>query len=465
MNLTFGEVQNSDIQNVVSCAPTSPDFRQYVKAAIERLLPRGDWAGTVVPIHTCVNRGCVVWPCYVDHVRYLSHCGRNIPTHGMFYEMLDWQDPHWRREIALHGHGRRNLVNQGWTPVYQDILGPGRNIRLYHTASEDIGATVTIFGKDNNNQTLRTRNLDGVTWSEGITLTAQYPYAESAVQVLHIERVVRSKTQNVVRLFGVTYPVQNVFPQQLGYVYNLDTGQFVSLTILGNPGAEFIQLATGTPPVNAAQIGYLYNYDVGQWRPVYARGQSPNFYLDFEQPTAINSVYGGTAYNLATLAWRNIVLRGTIGSQYADVGDVPAPTTVLSGTASLEPIAEYEPSDTNPKFVKSSLYLPQHIAPPGQGTPLGAQPACGIVALVKLRQITPFSPNDLIVLPSLQAIKLGVQAIMAGEANEFETEREYIAAAVEQLNRELEDWLPLNQIPVDLGELGHADTIGLPRMF
>lgn len=468
MFLTYSEVQSSSIQNVVSESPTSPDFQQHIMEAVNRLMPRGDWAGTVVPIHTCVYRGCVVWPRYVDHVRRMASCHGNVPIHGMFYDFLDWRERRWHSARYWDGLGqdcRRNMVNKGWSPVFQDVQGDGRTIRLYNSVAEDIGATVTLYGLDNNNQPLRTRNTDGATWSDGLTLTAQMPYAETPTFVRWIDRVIKSTSQGTLRLYAALGSNLSFQSYLAGYVYNLDTGTWISVTVLGILGSQYLQLGSATPPAGAFQIGSLYNYDTSTWMPVAARGSTQStYYLDFTSlVTPVNSNYGGQFYNPALQGWQNIVLRGTSpAATYAQLDSGVSSPSTFSGNAILEPIAEYEPSDTNPKFVKSSLYLPCRPVPGAQSA---NEKPHSIVALVKLKQIPPSAPNDIIVINSLPALKLAVQAIIAGESNEIQTEQEYMAAAVQQLNRELQDWLPDEQIPVDMGELGHAPRIGRQKCF
>jgi hypothetical protein len=449
MYLTFNEVKQSSIANITSASPDDPQFGQYIQEAVKRLLTRGDWAGTVVPIHTCVSRGCVVWPRYVDHVRRITTCRGNIPLHGMFYDFLDWRDRKYHRDdFWIGGGGRRNCVNKGWSPVFQDIPGDGYFVRMYVEAAEDYGSTLTLFGVDNNNQPLRTRNIDGLTWSDGWVLTAQYPYAQTTGVVRRIGRVVRESTQCNATLFAVGNVSVNTY--QFGFLYNIDTGITVSVTIDGLPGSQSINLGgEATPSSNT--IGSVWNYDQNAWVPIVARGQPGFYYIDFGQP-AQNTNLGGQVYNPTTLQFENIIARGPQGSQYLEVGTFAAPNT---STTNMFPLAEYEPSDTNPKFLKQELHLPCCN---------GNSFSNGVVALVKLRQIQPVNPNDIIIIPSIPALKLGVQAVIANEAGEIQQEQAYILAAVEQLNRELEDWCPLDQVPVSFGELGHT-RIGQTKMF
>jgi hypothetical protein len=450
MFLTFQEVIDSNIPNITSASPGDPQFGLYIQQAAKLLLPRGDWAGTVVPVHTCVNRGCVVWPRHVDHVRCIANCKGGIPLHGMFFDFLDWRDRKYHHEdFWIGGGGRRNCVNKGFSPVYQDIPGDGYYARYYVEAPEDYGSTITLFGVDCNGQALRTRNIDGITWSDGWTLVAQSPWAQTASTVRRIDRVVREATQCQSTLYAVGSTQVSAPP--FGYLFNLDTGLNVSLTIDGLPGSQSINLGgENTPSANVTN--FVWNYDLNQWVPIVARGQNGFFYVDFDQP-AQGTLMSGQAFNPTTSQFENIIARGQIGAQYLELGTFPAPTVSADV---LYPLAQYEPSDTNPRFVKQELHLP--CAGNNQSFPHG------VIALVKLRQIKPVNPNDIIVIQSLEALESAVQAVVAGEAGEIQQKQGYILAACEQLNRELEDWCPNEQIPVSLGELNHT-RIGRSKMF
>lgn len=458
MFLTYGECQQSNISNITSASPSDPQFAAYIYEAVIRLLSRGDFVGTVVPIRTCINRGCVTWPREIDHVRKIADCKGTIPLHGMFYDFLPWRDRRYHGEGFWRGSvGRRNIVNRGFSATYQDMPGDGYFVRMYVEVPEDYGATLTIFGVDNANQPLRTRNVDGITWSEGITLTAQYPYAQTTVYIRRIDRIIRTATQGNATLFAVGNVSVNTY--QFGFLYNIDTGTNVSITIDGLAGSQSINLggeATPSPYV----IGSVWNYDQQQWVPIVARGQPGFYYIDFNQPAA-NTNFGGQVYCPTTMQFENLIARGAPGMQYLEPGTFAAPNTT---TTNMFPLAEYQPSETNPKYVKQQVHLPCCAAPSGRGIVPGVEHPTSIVALVKLRQIMPVNPNDIIVIQSIPAIKMAVQAIIAGEAGEIQQEEAFMQKAINELNRELEDWLPADQIPIALGELNNT-RIGRMKAF
>lgn len=197
--LTFGELKASKAVDVAGVCATSDQFKGYVNEAVNRLLRRGDFTGSTVPIQVCVKRGCMVFPRYVHMVRKINVCRHPIPTRNLWYEFLPDNDRWWYPLFT--GHSGCSLTNDGRTPVYSDVPGEGKLIRAYLVYNEDIGKTVTIFGVDNNGQELRTNNGDG-TWSEGIVLALTKPFASTSTYVRRIDRVLKDETEGDVRLFA-----------------------------------------------------------------------------------------------------------------------------------------------------------------------------------------------------------------------------------------------------------------------
>jgi hypothetical protein len=200
--LTFADCKTAPIANVAGVDPSSLQFADYVNEAIRRLLKRGDFNNTVVPIHVCIKSGCVVWPRYVDQVRKINLCNRPLPLNNLWYDWLNMEDrslSHWNG--LLVGGSNCRMDAYGRSPVFNDVAGEGRLIRAYAEAFADVGRNITIFGEDNNGQPLMTKNPDG-TWAEGITLTFTNPWASTSIYVRRIDRVIKDVTQKRVRLYA-----------------------------------------------------------------------------------------------------------------------------------------------------------------------------------------------------------------------------------------------------------------------
>ena len=323
--LTLSDVRASTIPNVAGKCATSFEFSQIINECTRKLMRRGDWVGTVVPIQVCVSRGCLVMPRYVQTVRKLNTCHHRLPPHNLWYNFIDNRD--WNRgrwggygsdwwSHAREGCGA--LASQGQACCYNDIPGDGWFVRAYARCTQDYGKAITIFGVDNGNQPLRTNNGDG-TWSDGITIilgsSGMNPnFGSTSVYVRRIDRVVKPATQCQVML----------------YAYNATTNALFDLAV----------------------------YDPGELTPTYARYQ---------------------------LSLPNAHLGGTVGC---------------------------------------------------------CGPVHSVVALVKLRFIPAQYDTDLVLIDNLDAIKYEVQSVRAQEAGDLQTAKGYETAAIQELNRQLEDEYP-----------------------
>lgn len=217
MPLVFKDIKDSSVVNVAGCCADSPQFAMVVNDACRRLLRKGDWVGTVAPIHICVKNGCLVMPRYVQTIRKLNSCNRPLAVGNLWYNFIqnrDWCNGQWAGNWQHARDCNGILTAQGQTSCYTDIPGDGWLVRAYPTTVEDVSKTVKIFGVDNGNQPLRTDNGDG-TWSDGITISLNLPFGSSSIYVRRIDYGVKEITQGQVRL----------------YAYNPTTGALVDLAV------------------------------------------------------------------------------------------------------------------------------------------------------------------------------------------------------------------------------------------
>lgn len=197
------------IRRVASFCQTSLDFRDLVNSAQRRLLRRGDWVGTVVPIYVCVYNGCVVWPRYVQSVRKISACNQPLQVQNLWYNYMEGV----HNNCGAWGYNgmtgkwmnyEGSMAQQGKSSLFQDIQGDGRLVRAYVRCPNDEGKTVTIFGTDNNGQILQTQNLDG-SYSTGVVLTLPDPvtqFVSTSQYVRSIDYVLKDQTECPVDLFA-----------------------------------------------------------------------------------------------------------------------------------------------------------------------------------------------------------------------------------------------------------------------
>jgi hypothetical protein len=307
MLLTLKEARESSLADIASACPSSAKFASLLNEATERLLRRGDWEKTVVPIYVCVRRGCVTFPRYVGSVRKANVCSHSVPLNNNWYSFLDFDaGRNWRSCYWYGWLGSQLQMTQTYpAPTFDDIYGDGRLVRVYPQANADVGRTVKIFGLDNHGQELKTRENDG-SWTPGITITIAKPFGSSSVFVRKIERVIKDETTGPVSMFA----------------YNAD-GDF------------------------------------------------------------------------------------------------------------LEPLATYEPSETNPEYVRFRI--------------TGGWPGCGsgesscsetmpLVAMVKLRFVPAKLDTDLVLVDNLQALKEMIQSIRYAEQGEVALASQFEARAIRELN-------------------------------
>lgn len=319
--LILANIQTNAFQSASGFCTTSDDFIDLTNQVIPRLLQRGDWPGTTMPVRVCVRDGCVTWPRYVGQVRKLHSCRGNIPVRSLWYEFLDYQGTRRLHEWGASQGRERQMINQFQSSVYNDIYGSNCYVRLYADLTADVGTTCTIYGTDTNNQPLQTLNIDG-TNSMGLTITVQIQagiggqayYGQTSIPIGRIDRVACEQTQGMKR---------------------------------------------------------LYAYDAVQ--------------------------------------------------------------------DAMFDLAVYEPGETSPSYIRAQL----------DGERRGTQCACGqtpqtVIALVKLKFVPVVTPTDgLIFLDGAQGALLhGFRAVKREETGDLAGAKGYWAAAIEELNRQLEDFDP-----------------------
>ena len=211
--VTLGDTldPNGPIAKIIAKSPVGPDgvtvnpeYVSYINQAARKLLRRGDFPGTVVPIFVCVRQGCVVWPRYVESVRKLNMCNRDISVRNLWYRFMEHDRgcSDWPSSMrGWLGQTLSGLFDEGTTSVTQDIMGDGRLIRVYARCQNDLGKTITFYGEDNNGQVIMTRDAND-NWSEGVTLTLKMPFASTTEYVRKIYYVIKESTQCPVDVYA-----------------------------------------------------------------------------------------------------------------------------------------------------------------------------------------------------------------------------------------------------------------------
>jgi len=271
--LTLDNCRNDrGILAIAGVSPNSDEFSDLINNSARKALRRGDWDGTVVPIHVCVKGGCIVWPRYVGHVRKLNLCKYNpVPINNLWYDFLPRENcDHWMQWIGgvWNPTWQPRMVGQGYSPTHTGVMGEGRYIRAYHQLASDVGKTIRIFGLDNNGQPLR-ETIGGGVWQDGITLRFAVPYAQSLTYVRQIDRVIKDETQGNITLFAynvadavledlATYEPSETNPAYERYQLNIPnctTGTCTTKSVIALVKLKFIPARFGSDLV------YIQNLD------------------------------------------------------------------------------------------------------------------------------------------------------------------------------------------------------------
>lgn len=186
------------IRNVAGACINSPEFADLINRVTRRLIKRGAWFGTEVVMKMCLYGCHVVWPRYVAAVYGARFCCfGQVEIKNNWYSILgpwtrglNW----WRSDVEM--------VDDGETPVFNDITGNAGNFLRYYTKyTNDTGKLITFYGKKYGGETLQMLDANG-NWINGLSIAAAAPFAQTTTLVTEITQVVREATQGTSRLYA-----------------------------------------------------------------------------------------------------------------------------------------------------------------------------------------------------------------------------------------------------------------------
>lgn len=202
---TFAEAKgNYAIQTAVGACNDTEEFKQKLNDGVQRLMYRGDWPGTILPIQVTVQRGIVTFPRQVGSVRNINVTRQYVPVRNNWFTFL----PHeWGRNGCCG-------VWQNWLDPYAPSLTAyGNSCTFAQPPSltcvlqisgipDDTGAILQFFGLDPAGNALRTDNGDG-TFSDGISITLNQPFTVDTNLVKYVSRAIKPVTQGQVSLSAI----------------------------------------------------------------------------------------------------------------------------------------------------------------------------------------------------------------------------------------------------------------------
>lgn len=201
------------IKNISGVCSDTVQFADYVNRATRRLIKRGAWFGTEVSMRICTEGCDVVFPRHVGTVLGLRLCNSDyMQIRNSWWSILSPGNiGGWNNALNGSGFGY-GIVSGGYSPagidgstvpIFNQISGnTGKYIQYHVVKAQDVGKTVTLYGKKYGNQPLQTQASGA--WQNGITITAVRPSVPSATTlVTQITSVIREPTQGMAYLYEV----------------------------------------------------------------------------------------------------------------------------------------------------------------------------------------------------------------------------------------------------------------------
>lgn len=215
MKLTAAEAgattDDWQIAAAVNLCPGDPRIYGFLNQAVVRLLPRGQWRGTVVRYKFCVGpTNCITWPRPIESILAWAVCGLDGTVRSHYYEFLGF-GPGQFSECCSPGCGPRfmfngfpcgggsQLVDRGLAVAFDDICGVGKKIRVYNDLPMDDGKTILLQGLDENGNPVSTDsgNIPG----ELVTLNGPFVDTNTIWFPNGLTGVQKEETKGLVRLY------------------------------------------------------------------------------------------------------------------------------------------------------------------------------------------------------------------------------------------------------------------------
>ena len=206
--VTLADAKASRLAEISQTCTSTGDFLSLVNEATRQLMKRGNFWGTVQKVRLCTYNGCITWPRYVGTVLAINVCGHSVPVWNNWYQFEPLISQDFSRDGFSFSNGNLcigNVLveNDGVTPVLNQIpCGSANAIRIFPSVRADIGKQITIYGIDENGQTLRTRNAQNI-WQEGGTVTLAIPSVDTPFKLQSVSRISKPITSGPIRYFQV----------------------------------------------------------------------------------------------------------------------------------------------------------------------------------------------------------------------------------------------------------------------
>ncbi len=182
------------IRTAAGVCNNGAQFADLIDSSEEQLMKRGAWFGSEVLMRLCVHGCDVVFPRRVGTVKGLRFCGENYtPIQNNWWFIIGGRCDNFQPNTRAIDTGEN-------VPIFSQVTGTtGKFIRYHVVKAQDIGKTITIYGKQYGAQPLQ--ELVAGAWQPGVTITAATPFAQTTALVTKIDSVVREATQGMAYLY------------------------------------------------------------------------------------------------------------------------------------------------------------------------------------------------------------------------------------------------------------------------
>ena len=139
------------LARALNLCETDSRVYDYLNEAQERLITQGAWWGTYARYRCQATDGILVWPREVASVISLAVCNSPVPMRSIFHEFLDF-GPGIQDDTSgtLEHFDRLNM------PVFRQMTGAVSKVKVYNDLVIDNNTPVTILGRDDNGNWVRT---------------------------------------------------------------------------------------------------------------------------------------------------------------------------------------------------------------------------------------------------------------------------------------------------------------------
>lgn len=170
MRVTVSDLRSSRVPAALGICSTDPRLLAWANEAMQRLLFKGLWWGSVGRFRICATNSCITLPRQMATIETASMCGWPMDVHDYWFEFIG-NGPGIATECSCWGTANY----RGRYPTFADVHGTNKKLNFVCDLAGDVGKFVLALGYDENNNWIRTNQSGTIKDGELIA------YAQSAV--------------------------------------------------------------------------------------------------------------------------------------------------------------------------------------------------------------------------------------------------------------------------------------------